>query len=71
MSDLLTMLRELTEAPGVPGQEAAVRDVMRYYLQPHSEVITDNLGSIAGHKVGKRVAQKLCWQAIWMRLVLW
>ena len=59
MSDLLTMLRELTEAPGVPGQEAAVRDVMRYYLQPHSEVITDNLGSIAGHKVGKKGGPKI------------
>lgn len=59
MSELLTMLRELTDAPGVPGQEAAVREVMRRYLQPHSEIITDNLGSIAGRKIGKTNGPKI------------
>lgn len=59
MSELLTMLRELTDAPGVPGQEAAVREVMRRYLQPHSEIITDNLGSIAGRKIGKANGPKI------------
>jgi endoglucanase len=46
------MMRELTDAPGVPGQEGAVRQVMRRYLEPLGEVLTDNLGSIAGRKVG-------------------
>ena len=59
MNELLTMLRELTDAPGVPGQETAVREVMRRYLQPHSEIITDNLGSIAGRKIGKAGGPKI------------
>lgn len=59
MDDLLTMMRELTDAPGVPGQETAVRDVMRRYLEPHGEVMGDNLGSIAGRKVGKQGGPKI------------
>jgi endoglucanase len=49
------MMKELTEAPGVPGQEAPVRDVMSRYLSPLGEVITDNLGSIVGVKSGQGV----------------
>lgn len=52
MDETLTMMRELTDAPGVPGQEEAVRRVMRRYLEPLGEVMTDNLGSIVGRKVG-------------------
>jgi len=59
MDELLTMMRELTDAPGVPGQEQAVRSVMRRYLEPHGEVITDNLGSVAGRKVGKEGGPKI------------
>lgn len=47
------MFRELTEAPGVPGQEEAVRKVMRKYLEPVSdEILADHLGSIAARKAG-------------------
>jgi endoglucanase len=53
MDTMLTMFRELTEAPGVPGQEKAVRKVMQRYLEPLGEVLLDNLGSIACRKVGK------------------
>jgi len=53
------MMRELTDAPGVPGQEDAVRRVMRRYLEPLAEVITDNLGSIAGRKVGRAGGPKV------------
>lgn len=49
---LPTMLRELVEAPGVPGQERAVRDVMQHYLAPLGEIITDNLGGIAAKRTG-------------------
>lgn len=52
MDETLSIMRELTEAAGVPGQEGAVRRVMRRYLEPLGEVLTDNLGSIIGRKVG-------------------
>lgn len=59
MDATLTMLRELTEAPGVPGQEEAVRRVMRRYLEPLGEILTDNLGSIVGRKVGQADGPKI------------
>lgn len=50
----LQMYKDLTSVSGIPGYEEPVRKVMRKYLEPLSdEVITDNLGSIAGVKVGK------------------
>jgi putative aminopeptidase FrvX len=59
MDATLTMLKELTDAPGVSGFEAPVRQVMRRYLEPLSTIITDNLGSIAGHKVGQADGPKV------------
>lgn len=52
MDETLTMLKELAEAPGAPGQEEPVRRVMRRYLEPYSEILTDNLGSLIGRKTG-------------------
>ncbi len=52
MDQTLEMLRELTQAPGVPGQERAVRQVMQRYLEPLGELVTDNIGGIACRKVG-------------------
>jgi len=47
----LTMFKELTEAPGVPGNEGAVRELMRKYVTPLAdEVFTDNLGSLIAKK---------------------
>lgn len=55
MDELLKMYEELTSAPGIAGYEEPVRRVMRKYLEPISdEIITDNLGSIAGVKVGQK-----------------
>ena len=34
MDETLQMMKELTEAPGVPGQEGPVRDIMARYLAP-------------------------------------
>lgn len=49
----LKMYQDLTDANGIPGYEEPVRRVMRQYLEPLSdEIITDNLGSIAGVKKG-------------------
>lgn len=54
MDSVLKMYEELTCAPGISGYEEPVRKVMRQYLEPVSdEIITDNLGSVAGVKVGR------------------
>lgn len=55
MDSLLKMYEELTCAPGISGYEEPVRRVMRKYLEPVSdEIMTDNLGSIAGVKIGRQ-----------------
>jgi endoglucanase len=59
MDDTLKMMQELTDAPGVPGYEEAVRRVMRRYLEPLGEIMTDNLGSIIARKVGKAGGPKI------------
>lgn len=54
MDELLKMYEELTCVPGIPGYEEPVRKVMKKYLEPVSDqIITDNLGSIAGVKTGR------------------
>jgi endoglucanase len=57
MDETLQMMKELTEAPGVPGHERAVRDVMARHLAPLGEIITDNLGSIVAFKTGQGVSR--------------
>ncbi|MFF0826402.1 M42 family metallopeptidase [Brevibacillus sp. NPDC003359] len=53
MNSWVKVLKELTEAAGVPGQEQEVRELMHTYLEPLTEeVLTDNLGSIIGRKTG-------------------
>lgn len=55
MDHRLKMYEELTSVNGIPGYEEPVRQVMKKYLEPLShEIITDNLGSIAGVKIGKQ-----------------
>ncbi|MFN8567479.1 MAG: M42 family metallopeptidase [Kouleothrix sp.] len=53
MEDMLRMLKELTDAPGVSGFEEPVRRVMRRHMEPLGEIMTDNIGSIIGRKIGK------------------
>ena len=55
MDDTLQLLKDLTDAPGVPGQEAPVREVMARYLAPLGELMYDNLGSIVGVSRGKHI----------------
>jgi putative aminopeptidase FrvX len=59
MDDTLKMMQELTEAPGISGFEEPVRRVMRRYMEPLSEILTDNLGSIVGRKVGQEGGPKI------------
>ncbi len=53
MDDTLQMMKDLTEAPGVPGQEGAVREVMEKYLAPLGELISDKLGSVVASNTGQ------------------
>lgn len=54
LDETLTMLKELTDAKGIPGNEKEVREVMKKYISPYSdEVTTDGLGSLIAKKVGQ------------------
>jgi putative aminopeptidase FrvX len=46
------LLKELTEANGVPGYEAPVRAVVRKYLEPYGELTQDKMGSVICRKAG-------------------
>lgn len=51
--DMLEMFKTLTELPGAPGNEHAVRAYMRQELSKYAdEIIQDNLGGIFGLKKG-------------------
>ncbi|MDA7027172.1 M42 family metallopeptidase [Bacillus sp. CLL-7-23] len=51
--ETLTMLKKLTDAKGIPGNEKEVRQVMRSYIEPYAnEVTTDRLGSLIAKKTG-------------------
>ncbi|MDR5683858.1 MAG: M42 family metallopeptidase [Armatimonadota bacterium] len=59
MYDTMQMLREITEAPGVPGFEEPVRQVMHKYLSPLGEILHDRLGSIVARKEGSAAQPKV------------
>lgn len=60
MDDTLTMLKELTDAKGIPGNEREVRGVMKKYIEPLAdEVTTDNLGSLIAKKAGNENGPKI------------
>lgn len=42
----LDLLRKLTEAHGVPGQEDAIREIVRVALKGHCDFYTDRMGSL-------------------------
>jgi len=52
MDETLKMLKELTEASGLPGFEDEVRAVIRRHLEPLAQIEVDRLGSIIGRKKG-------------------
>ncbi|WP_431027479.1 M42 family metallopeptidase [Lysinibacillus sp. LZ02] len=56
----LQMLKELTDANGIPGNERAPREVMKRYIAPFAdEIETDNLGSLIAKKVGDEKGPKI------------
>lgn len=60
LDETLTMLKDLTDAKGIPGHEKEVRKVMENYIEPYAdEVYTDHLGSLIGKKVGKSDGPKI------------
>ncbi|MEH6906732.1 M42 family metallopeptidase [Neobacillus drentensis] len=60
LDETLTMLKELTDAKGIPGNEREVREVMRKYIEPFAdEITTDGLGSLIAKKVGKEGGPKI------------
>jgi putative aminopeptidase FrvX len=60
LDETLIMLKELTDAKGIPGNEREVREVMRKYIEPLSdEITTDHLGSLIAKKVGNEKGPKI------------
>jgi putative aminopeptidase FrvX len=60
LDETLTMLKELTDAKGIPGNEREVREVMRKYIEPFAdEITTDGLGSLIAKKTGKEGGPKI------------
>ena len=53
------MLRELTEAPGVPGYESEIRKVILSYLKPQGDITEDKMGSLICKKEGKSSGPKV------------
>ncbi|MDQ0298613.1 endoglucanase [Salibacterium salarium] len=54
------MLKELTDANGIPGNEKEARDVMRDNISPYAdEITTDHLGSLIAKKTGKAGGPKI------------
>ncbi|AJD91716.1 peptidase M28 [Jeotgalibacillus malaysiensis] len=50
----LTMLKDLTDAKGIPGNEREPREVMKKYISPFAdEVTTDGIGSLIAKKSGE------------------
>src|SRR5690625_1863262 len=60
LDNTLTMLKDLTDANGISGNEKEVRNVMSQYIKPYAdEVYTDNLGSLVAKKAGHENGPKI------------
>ncbi|MCM3122663.1 M42 family metallopeptidase [Mesobacillus sp. AQ2] len=60
LDETLTMLKDLTDAKGIPGNEREPREVMKKYITPFAdEVTTDGLGSLIAKKVGDANGPKI------------
>lgn len=60
LDQTLTMLKELTDAKGIPGNEREPREVMKKYISEYADdVTTDNLGSLIAKKVGNENGPKI------------
>lgn len=60
LDDTLKMLKDLTDANGIAGNERAAREVMKKYIAPFAdEMESDNLGSLIAKKVGDANGPKI------------
>lgn len=59
MDETTLLLKNLTEAHGVPGYEGPVRDVVREYLQPLGELTQDKTGNLICTKQGTSEAPRV------------
>ncbi|MDY0408629.1 M42 family metallopeptidase [Virgibacillus soli] len=60
MDETLTMLKDLTDANAISGNEKEARKVMERYITPLAdEVYTDNLGSLIAKKTGAQNGPKI------------
>lgn len=60
LDETLTMLKELTDAKGIAGNEREPRQVMEKYISPYADKIEyDNLGSLIAEKVGDANGPKI------------
>ncbi|RDI44221.1 M42 family metallopeptidase [Falsibacillus pallidus] len=56
----LEMLKDLTDAKGIPGNEREPREVMKKYIEPFAdEILTDGLGSLIAKKSGDENGPKI------------
>lgn len=60
LDETLQMLKDLTDAKGIPGNEREPREVMKNYISAYAdEVTTDGLGSLIAKKTGKEGGPKI------------
>ena len=60
LDETLIMLKELTDANGIPGNERAPREVMKKYIEPFADELEfDGLGGLAAKKVGDANGPKI------------
>jgi putative aminopeptidase FrvX len=59
MDSTETLLKELTEAYGVPGYETPIRAVVRHYLEPLGVLSQDKIGSVICKKKGSMAAPRV------------
>lgn len=56
----LTMLKDLTDAKGIPGNEREIREVVKKYITPYAnEITTDGLGGLIAKKEGQENGPKI------------
>ncbi|OZT12188.1 peptidase M28 [Priestia aryabhattai] len=60
LDETLQMLKDLTDAKGIPGNEREPREVMKKYIESYADSIsTDGLGSLIAEKVGDENGPKI------------
>ncbi|MBD3108361.1 M42 family metallopeptidase [Bacillus sp. AGMB 02131] len=60
LDETLHMLKDLTDAKAIPGNEKEARDVMKKYISPYAdEISTDGLGSLIATKTGEENGPKI------------